>query len=98
MREALAGGCKAPMILLTGFDDWETDVRAMKAGAADYLVKGQLDAKLLERSIRYALERKKAGDELKAYAAVIEQKNRELAEAVSLAQEAVQLKSQFLAN
>ena len=44
MREALARGCKAPIILLTGNDNWETDVEAMKAGAADYLVKGQLDA------------------------------------------------------
>ena len=54
MREALARGCKAPIILLTGNDNWETDVEAMKAGAADYLVKGHLDARLLERSIRYA--------------------------------------------
>jgi DNA-binding NtrC family response regulator len=56
LREALDRGCKAPIILLTGHDDWETDVRAMKAGAADYLVKNRLDSKLLERSIRYALE------------------------------------------
>ena len=40
MRQALARGCKAPIILLTGNEDWETDVEAMKAGAADYLVKG----------------------------------------------------------
>ena len=31
-------------------------MRAMKAGAADYLVKGQFDASMLERSIRYAIE------------------------------------------
>src|SRR5579883_1485781 len=36
LREALNRGCKAPIILLTGHDDWETDVQAMKAGAADY--------------------------------------------------------------
>ena len=98
LREAQRKGCKAPIILLTGHDEWETDVRAMKAGAADYLVKGQQDAKLLERSIRYALERKRNRDDLNNYAADIERKNRELAEALRMAREATELKSQFLAN
>ena len=57
---AAARGCTAPIILLTGDDDWETDFRAMKAGASDYLVKGQFDGKRLERSIRYAIERTQA--------------------------------------
>src|SRR5580704_3910874 len=98
LREALARGCKAPIILLTGNDDWETDVQAMKAGAADYLVKGHLDARLLERSIRYALERTRAQAELLDYAHEIERKNRDLAQAVKVSQEATRLKSQFLAN
>jgi signal transduction histidine kinase len=98
LREALVRGCKAPIILLTGNDNWETDVEAMKAGAADYLVKGQLDARLLERSIRYALERTRAQAELLEYAHEIERKNRDLAQAVKVSQEATRLKSQFLAN
>ena len=98
MREALARGCKAPIILLTGNDDLETDLQAMKAGAADYLVKGHLDARLLERSIRYAVERKRAQEELLQYAHEIERKNRDLAQAVQVSQEATKLKSQFLAN
>jgi signal transduction histidine kinase len=98
MREALARGCQAPIILLTGNDNWETDVEAMKAGAADYLVKGHLDARLLERSIRYALERTRAQAELLEYAHEIECKNRDLAQAVKVSQEAIKLKSQFLAN
>src|SRR5262249_45893686 len=57
LRDALARGCKAPIILLTGQGDHEIDIEAMKAGAADYLVKGQIAAPLLERSIRYAIER-----------------------------------------
>lgn len=55
--EARRGGCHTPMVLLTGQGDKEIDVEAMKAGAADYLVKGELDAPTLERSIRYAVER-----------------------------------------
>lgn len=98
VAHASALGCKAPIILLTGHDDWETDVRAMKAGASDYLVKGALESKMMERSIRYALERKRAQEELKVYAADIAHKNRELAEAVRVAREATDLKSQFLAN
>ena len=49
-------GLTAPLILLTGQGDGDIDLAAMRAGAADYLVKGQIDAPLLERSIRYALE------------------------------------------
>ena len=62
LRAALDRGCKAPIILLTGQGEHEIDLKAMKAGAADYLVKGRLDAGLLERSMRYALERKRATD------------------------------------
>jgi two-component system cell cycle sensor histidine kinase/response regulator CckA len=56
LRKAIRNGCKAPIILLTGQGDHRIDLEAMKAGAADYLVKGQIDAPLLERSIRYAIE------------------------------------------
>ena len=59
LREALARGARGPMILLTGQGDHEVDLEAMRAGATDYLVKGQVDAPLLERSIRYAIERSK---------------------------------------
>lgn len=57
LREAMRTGCRAPVILLTGQGDKEVDIEAMKAGAADYLIKGQIDPPLLERSIRYAIER-----------------------------------------
>jgi len=60
LKEAEANGNQAPIILLTGQGEHEVDVMAMRAGAADYLVKGRLDATMLERSIRYALERKRA--------------------------------------
>jgi diguanylate cyclase (GGDEF)-like protein len=72
LSKAVARGCKAPIILLTGLDDWDTDARAIQAGAADYLVKGQLDSKHLERSIRHAMERKRAKEELGEFSTEIE--------------------------
>ncbi len=56
IESALACGCEAPLILLTGQDDFETDAKAMQLGAADYLVKSQITADLLDRSIRYSLK------------------------------------------
>jgi signal transduction histidine kinase/DNA-binding response OmpR family regulator len=60
LQAARAAGSEAPVILLTGAGGEEADHAAMKAGAADYLVKGQVDAAQLERIIRYAMERKRA--------------------------------------
>jgi two-component system, cell cycle sensor histidine kinase and response regulator CckA len=60
IQEATDKGCPVPIILLTGQGEREVDLMAMKAGASDYLVKGRLDADLLERSIRYAVERKRS--------------------------------------
>ena len=64
MREAKAKGCRAPIILLTGQSDIETDHQAMEAGAADYLVKGEFAAPLLERSIRYSIQHSRTVENL----------------------------------
>ncbi|MES1173450.1 MAG: response regulator [Myxococcales bacterium] len=58
IEQAILRGFQGPMILLTGRGDHDVDVRAMKAGAADYLVKDQLTPQLLERVVRYAISRK----------------------------------------
>jgi diguanylate cyclase (GGDEF)-like protein len=55
LQKAISGGCRSPIILLTGQGDKEVDMMAMQAGAADYLVKGEFEAPLLERAIRYSL-------------------------------------------
>jgi len=72
LREAIANGCSSPIILLTGQGDWEIDLEAMKAGAADYLEKSQLTAPLLERSIRYAIERKQTEQKIREQAALLD--------------------------
>ena len=61
VSEVLKVNQSAAIIVLTGTDDivGEFDVAAMEAGAADYLVKGQMTEALLERSIRLAMTRQK---------------------------------------
>ncbi|HEX7186324.1 MAG TPA: EAL domain-containing protein [Thermoanaerobaculia bacterium] len=49
-----------PIILLTGVEDEELAVRAVREGAQDYLIKREVDNGLLGRAIRYAIERKRA--------------------------------------
>ncbi len=63
LKETIEKGCKAPIILLTGKGAREVDMAAMKAGASDYLDKSDIGASLIERSIRYAIERKRTLDE-----------------------------------
>ncbi len=72
LKEAIANGCTAPIILLTGKGDREIDIEAMKAGAADYLEKSQMTAPLLERSIRYAIERKQTEQKIREQAALLD--------------------------
>lgn len=48
---------EVPIVVLTGVQDERIGVKAVQAGAEDYLVKGQVDDQLLVRSLRYAIER-----------------------------------------
>jgi PAS domain S-box-containing protein len=59
LKQIRAAGNLMPVIMLTGHSDQEIDLEAMNAGADDYLVKGEFDVRLLERSIRYAIERRR---------------------------------------
>ena len=56
-RALRTGYPEVPVIVLTGLDDDELAAQAVAEGAQDYLIKRQVDAALLGRSIRYALER-----------------------------------------
>jgi two-component system cell cycle sensor histidine kinase/response regulator CckA len=55
VRELLTDGHDLPVIVMTGQGDRNVDVEAARAGAADYLVKGEVSPALLERAIRYAI-------------------------------------------
>lgn len=57
VQERLPG---LPIVVLSGLDDAELGLSAVAQGAQDYLVKGQVEGPLLARSLRYAIERRRA--------------------------------------
>jgi diguanylate cyclase (GGDEF)-like protein len=63
IREATEGGSRTPIVFLTAESSENIDIQAMESGALDYLVKGEITPRSLERSLRYAL---KLGDTLEA--------------------------------
>ncbi|MDP2343485.1 MAG: ATP-binding protein [Deltaproteobacteria bacterium] len=66
LAELTQSASEMPIIVLTGQGDHKVDLEAMAAGAADYLVKSQLSAGVLERCIRYAMERARGHQQLVA--------------------------------
>jgi diguanylate cyclase (GGDEF)-like protein/PAS domain S-box-containing protein len=48
---------KTPIVVLSGLDDETTAIQAVREGAQDYLVKGEVDGNVLVRAVRYAIER-----------------------------------------
>jgi signal transduction histidine kinase len=53
-----------PIVVLTGLESEEVAAETLRQGAQDYLVKGKVDGHLLVRSIRYAIERKRAEEQI----------------------------------
>jgi signal transduction histidine kinase len=78
-----------PIIVLTGLNDLELAVHAVREGAQDYLVKGTVTADTLERTMYYAIERKNLEEQLTQYSEhleeLVEQKTAELKRAERLA-------------
>lgn len=70
-----------PIIVITGLEDEYLAKMAMRQGAQDYLIKGQINNNLLVRSIHYAIERHWLMEELEK-ARKREQEERDRAEAV----------------
>src|ERR1700676_5655656 len=57
VRRAHAAAPGVPLIVLTGLDDETLAAEAMKEGAQDYLIKGQIENRALPRVLRHAIER-----------------------------------------
>jgi signal transduction histidine kinase len=57
VRRAQAVAPGVPVIVLTGLDDEALAAEAMKEGAQDYLIKGQIESRALPRALRHAVER-----------------------------------------
>lgn len=66
LDEMLSQTRDLPIIVMTGLNDRDFGVDAVKRGAQDFLVKGEFDGELLVRTIKYAIERKKNERELAA--------------------------------
>lgn len=98
----LAGN--APVIVLSGLVNENITREALKSGAQDYLVKGDYDEKLLEKTIMYAIERKHnqvmmeeaATRYQKELEQQVESRTRELREAIEKERELTELKSRFI--
>ena len=60
-----------PVVVLTGRDDADLGLRAVREGAQDFLLKDKVDGTLLDRSLRYAIERKRAEQALARLATIM---------------------------
>ena len=71
-RLQLAAGT-IPVVVLTGVNDEAVGLKAVQAGAEDYLMKGQVHDTLLWRSLRYAVERRRAARRIEFQAHLLDQ-------------------------
>ncbi|HVS90118.1 MAG TPA: EAL domain-containing protein [Candidatus Acidoferrum sp.] len=58
VRRAHSAAPRVPLVVLTGLDDESLATQALREGAQDYLIKGQIETRGLLRALRYAIERK----------------------------------------
>jgi len=84
IRRAVARSCRTPILYISADSEPEAMACAMKAGAVDCLVREELTAPLLERSFRYAVERRRLEDEI--------------TELLSAAGESARAKAQFIST
>lgn len=65
VRTAHRAAPDIPLVVLTGSDDEAVAIEALHEGAQDYLVKGQIDAQVMVRALRYAIERQRLQSEIR---------------------------------
>src|SRR6266851_5650944 len=66
LRRIMPVAQDASVVVITGHQDEELGIAAIREGAHDYLIKGQVDGSQLRRILRYAVERHKMQSELRA--------------------------------
>ncbi|MEM7699285.1 MAG: hybrid sensor histidine kinase/response regulator [Verrucomicrobiota bacterium] len=81
---AAKAGPRIPIIILTGLNNPDTISSLLAAGAQDYLIKDEVNPQLLEKSIRYAIERSKATQEIESLANSLASTESELLQAAKL--------------
>lgn len=96
IEQAERRGIRTPMILLTGRGSYELDLAAMHAGASDYLSKREISGALLERAIRYAIERKHHEEALRQAQHELEARVQERTLDLSIAYEQLSHSTQLL--
>lgn len=94
IKAAIVARIEKPIVILTGHSGFDIDLEAMQAGAVDYLDKSELNPRILERTIRYAIKHAKDFQQLKESTRLAAQMRFEK----EAAQAANQAKSAFLAN
>ncbi|HTL59538.1 MAG TPA: SpoIIE family protein phosphatase [Candidatus Limnocylindrales bacterium] len=90
-KQLHAAAPRLPIIVLSGLNDTTVAVQAVHEGAQDFLIKGQVDAQLLSRAMRYAIERKRMTEQLGRYAEELRTKNAQLEADFNMAREIQQI-------
>ncbi|MGB7272086.1 MAG: ATP-binding protein [Geitlerinemataceae cyanobacterium] len=78
VRQIYEKAPKIPIVVLTGLDDEELAVEALRQGAQDYLIKGEMNRPWLVRAIHYAIERQQIIEQLQQLNNELARSNREL--------------------
>ena len=85
-----------PIVVLTNNNDDKLALEAVREGAQDYLIKRKIDVEGLVRSIQYAIERKRAAEELRQVNKTLSEQIQQASQQLTEAKKNNQLNSEFL--